>query len=165
MHLKIKNHKIVIILLVLCFASCDSKYVFDKYKTLPSASWHKNEGVSFDFTVADTIAKRNLFINLRNNNNYPFSNLFLITEMNFPDGKKVIDTLEYDMTDKTGKFLGKGFSEIKENKLFYKENIIFPTTGSYKVTINQSMRKSGTVNGIKSLDGITDVGFRIEKTF
>lgn len=85
--------------------------------------------------------------------------------MNFPDGKKVIDTLEYDMTDKTGKFLGKGFSEIKENKLFYKENIIFPTTGSYKVTINQSMRKSGTVSGIKSLDGITDVGFRIEKTF
>lgn len=160
----IKNNNIVFLLILFFITSCDEKRVFDEYQTLSNASWNKNNTISFNFTVNDTIAQRNLFINLRNNNNYPFSNLFLITQMDFPNGQKVIDTLEYDMTDKTGKFLGKGFSEIKENKLFYKENIIFPTTGDYKVTIKQSMRKNGNVDGVSSLDGITDVGFRIEKT-
>ena len=67
------------------------------------------------------------------------------------------------MADKTGRFLGNGFSEIKENKLYYKENITFPTRGEYTVSITQAMRKNGDINGIQSLNGITDVGFRIEK--
>ena len=67
------------------------------------------------------------------------------------------------MADPTGKFLGTGFSEIKENKLFYKENIIFPIIGEYSVAIKQAMRKSDEIDGIQNLNGITDVGFRIEK--
>lgn len=160
----IKNNKnIIVFLLLITFISCDSKRVFDEYQTISNSSWVKNTKVKFNFTVNDTIAKRNLFFNLRNNNEYPFSNLFLIANIKFPDGKQIIDTLEYDMTDKTGKFLGVGFSEIKENKLFYKENIIFPSKGNYTVSVYQAMRKNGEVEGVKSLNGITDVGFRIEK--
>lgn len=161
----IQNNKITIgILLMILLISCDSKRVFDDYKSVPNGSWNKNKKISFTFSITDTLVKRNLFINLRNNNNYAFSNLFLITEMKFPDKQKIIDTLEYDMADKTGKFLGEGFTEIKENKLFYKEQIVFPTTGEYTISISQAMRKNGEVEGLESLKGITDVGFRIEKT-
>lgn len=160
----IKINKIAgFFLLIISLISCDSKRIFDDYKSIPNSSWNSNEKVSFTFSVSDTLAKRNLFINLRNNNQYPFSNLFLITKMSFPDGHEIIDTLEYDMTDKTGKFLGKGFTEVKENKLFYKEQITFPINGEYIISINQAMRKSGEIEGVKSLKGITDVGFRIEK--
>ncbi|PIE99071.1 MAG: gliding motility lipoprotein GldH, partial [Polaribacter sp.] len=62
--------------------------------------------MSFDFVVNDTLAKQNLFINLRNNNDYEFSNLFIITKLSFPSGEKIIDTLEYEMTDNSGRFLG-----------------------------------------------------------
>ena len=109
------------------------------------------------------INKHNLFVNLRNNNAYEFSNLFLITKLDFPDGQKIIDTLEYDMADLTGKFLGAGFSEIKENKLFYKENISFPINGDYSIGITQAMRKSNEIDGLQNLEGVTEVGFRIEK--
>lgn len=160
----IKNNKYkVIIILLLILVSCDSNRVFDEYVGIPDGFWNKEKKISFNFSITDTITKQNLFLNLRNNNDFQFSNLFLITELNFPDGQKMIDTLEYDMTDKAGEFLGEGFSEIKENKLFYKENIIFPNTGNYIVTIKHAMRKSDEIEGIETLTGITDIGFRVEK--
>jgi len=160
----IKNNSYIPFLIgMLLLVSCDSKRVFDEYTSISDGFWDANNTVAFNFSVSDTIAQKNLFFNIRNNNDFAFSNLFLITELTFPDGHKVKDTLEYDMADKTGRFLGTGFSEIKENKLFYKENILFPNSGNYTVTINHAMRKGNEVAGLKTLKGITDVGFRIEK--
>lgn len=160
----LKNLKIAICFLALfTIISCDGKRVFDEYKSVAKTNWNVNKPIAFQFEIQDTIAKRNLFINLRNNNNYEFSNLFLITKITFPNNQQVIDTLEYEMTDKTGKFLGSGFSEIKENKLFYKEHITFPISGIYTLEIAQAMRKNGEIEGEQILKGITDVGFRIEK--
>lgn len=161
---KINKLATVFLLLLITFVSCDAKRVFDQYQTISNGSWKKKSKINFNFNVNDTISKRNLYFNLRNNNNYPFSNLFLIANIKFPDGTQITDTLEYDMTDKTGKFLGRGFTEIKENKLFYKENISFPIKGNYIVSVYQAMRKNGEIEGVKSLEGITEVGFRIEKT-
>ncbi|MCT4700158.1 MULTISPECIES: gliding motility lipoprotein GldH [Tenacibaculum] len=158
-----KNSIYILFLTVFIITSCDAKRVFDEYITLPKNSWNKSNTVAFTFPVKDSINKRNLFINLRNNKDYEYSNLFLIAQINFPDGQVIIDTLEYDMTDVTGEFLGKGLSSIKENKLFYKENIIFPRTGEYTFKINQAMRKNGEIAGIEELKGISEVGFRIEK--
>ena len=39
----------------------------------------------------------------------------------------------------------------------------FSVSGEYTVSITQAMRKNGEINGIESLKGITEVGFRIEK--
>ena len=162
---KVKKNKYLLpfCLLIALVSSCDANRVFDDYVAIPNSTWKKDNAIKFSFSIQDTTSKRNLFINLRNNNNYEFSNLFLITQLDFPNQQKIIDTLEYDMADATGKFLGAGFSEIKENKLFYKENITFPIQGEYTIKVLQAMRKSNEVDGINSLNGITDVGFRIEK--
>ena len=165
MEIEIKRNKAVFLVLamLLAFTSCDSNRVYDQYTALENNTWSFENPIEFEFQVADTLSRNNLYINIRNNNDYAYSNLFLITHLNFPDGKKVIDTLEYEMADKQGRFLGTGLSEIKESKLFYKERSIFPMSGDYKVSIHQAMRKNGAVEGIESLEGITDVGFRIEK--
>ncbi len=160
---KNRNKIATIAFVFLCLVACDADRVYDSYVSLSSESWKKDDAVSFSFAVKDTLEQRNLFINIRNNNSYAFSNLFLITELNFPDGNKIVDTLEYEMADASGRFLGTGFTEIKENKLFYKENVVFPISGDYTVSIAQSMRKNGEVDGISALEGITEVGFRIEK--
>lgn len=153
----------IFFLVAMLLASCDSNSEFDNYITLPKSAWNKKNTIQFTFPINDSIGKKNLFINLRNNKDYAYSNLFLITQMNFPDGQIIIDTLEYDMADVTGKFLGEGFTDIKENKLFYKENITFPRKGEYTFKVRQAMRKNGEVEGIEELEGITHVGFRIEK--
>ncbi len=143
--------------------SCNSNTVYTSYKTLSNSTWHKDSIINFKFNPTDTISRNNLFINLRNNNDYQYSNLFVIVDINFPNNTSFIDTLEYEMTDAEGKFLGQGFTDLKENKLEYKSNVIFPITGEYNVNIQHAMRKGGAVDGIERLDGITDIGLHIEK--
>jgi gliding motility-associated lipoprotein GldH len=74
----------------------------------------------------------------------------------------VKDTLEYEMALPDGTWMGKGTGSIKENKLWYKENIIFPFNGVYTLELVQAMRKNGSVSGLETLPGITDVGLEIE---
>ena len=161
----IKNSKRLILILgiVVAFVSCDSNSVFDQYISLKKNSWSLADSLDFKVQISDTLSRNNVFINIRNNKEYQFSNLYLITHVDFPNGKKIVDTLQYEMTDKNGKFLGNGISEIKHSKLLLKENIIFPISGQYSFSIWQAMRKNGEVKGVSQLQGISDVGLRIEK--
>lgn len=142
--------------------SCDDQRIFDDYSSIENNVWLKDQLITFDIPITDTIAKNNVFINIRNNENYEFSNLFLIAKMQFPNGIQIIDTLEYEMTDKLGNYLGSGFTDLKHNKLFYKENVRFELSGNYTFKVEHAMRKNGNIQGLDSLRGITDVGIRIE---
>ena len=157
----LQNRIVLFFLVCLVVVSCDSNSVYDTYKSVPN-SWHKDSIVSFKVNPPDSVKAYNLFVNIRNTNAYKYNNLFLIVEMVFPHGKTIKDTLEYRMADPSGKLLGAGYTDIKENKLWYKENVVFTETGEYTVTIQHAMRENGKVNGIVDLEGITDVGFRIE---
>ncbi|NNC49611.1 MAG: gliding motility lipoprotein GldH [Flaviramulus sp.] len=141
--------------------SCDSNRIFDTYKSIPN-KWHKDSVVSFKVTPPDSINSYNLFVNLRNTNAYKYNNLFLIVEMVLPHGKTTKDTIEYKMAEPSGKLLGTGFTDVKENKLWYKEGVVFKETGDYTINIQHAMRENGRVSGVAELEGITDVGFRIE---
>ena len=46
----------------------------------------------------------------------------------------------------------------------YKEEKVFPFSGEYTFNVRQAMRKNGFSEGLKVLEGVTDVGFSIEKT-
>lgn len=159
----LRNNFILFVSIFLVMISCDSNHVYDEYKSVPNL-WHKDSIVSFKINPPDSLNRYNLFVNLRNTNEYKYNNLFLIVEMVFPHGKTIKDTLEYKMADPTGKLLGSGLTDTKENKLWYKENIIFNEAGDYQVNVQHAMRENGKVNGVIDLEGIIDVGFRIEKT-
>jgi len=157
--MRVKNSGILLLAAILLF-SCDKKRVFDEYKSVGSA-WHKDSIVTFDLPVLDSTKRYNLFVNLRDNNNYPFNNLFLIVAIEMPNGFTKVDTLEYQMANPDGTLLGNGFSDIKESKLYFREGVKF--RGKYKVHIKQAVRQSGKIPGVQELEGITDVGFRIEQ--
>jgi len=156
------NVALTVLGLLFVLVSCDSKNIFDEYKSVPN-KWNKDSILSFKINPPDSLNPYNLFVNLRNTNQYKYNNLFLIVEMVFPHGKTIKDTLEYKMADPTGKLLGTGMTDVKENKLWYKEEVVFKEAGTYTVNIQHAMRENGKVNGIKDLEGVTDVGFRIEK--
>ncbi|MGL2965320.1 gliding motility lipoprotein GldH [Flavobacterium sp. XGLA_31] len=160
--MKIKSSLLFILVLFLLI-SCDKKRVFDEYKSVGSA-WHKDSVVSFDLPQLDAKKNYNLFVNVRDNDDYPFNNLFLIVSLEQPNHKIKVDTLEYQMTNPDGTLLGDGFTDIKENKLFYKDKEKFTQKGLYKIHIKQAVRQTGKIEGVALLPGITDVGFRIEST-
>lgn len=156
--------QITLILISILFVSCANDTVFTKYKGIENNKWHKDSIISFNFNAIDTLSKNAVYINLRNDKNYEFNNLFLIASVEFPNKTKVIDTLEYEMADVKGRFLGTGSTDLKENKLEYKTNIKFPVVGKYHFSIQHAMRKIGKENGVDFLNGITDVGIEIENS-
>jgi len=158
------SYLLLVLVSLLFVTNCDSNAVYDAYKSVPS-KWHKDSIATFNFKAPDTLKNYNLYVNLRNTNDYQFSNLFLIVELNYPNGIAVTDTLEYKMAAPDGELLGTGFSDVKENKLWYrgyKESFVFSEEGDYTVNIQHAMRKNGDVDGVENLEGITDIGFRVE---
>lgn len=163
-----KNSCLLFLLsIALMFGSCDSNRIYDEFVSMPEGVFEAGKPVEFQFSITDSITTNNIYIQIRNNKDYAFSNLYLITEMQYPKGSIVVDTLQYEMADARGRFLGSGASDIKENVLCYYEDCTpkpFSTTGDFKFRIRQAMRRNGEVTGIQKLEGITDVGLRIEKT-
>lgn len=125
-------------------------------------AWHKDSVVAFELPKLDPKKMYNLYVNIRNNDDYPFNNLFLIVTLEQPNKKIKVDTLEYQMTNPDGTLLGEGFSDIKESKLFYKDKVSFTQKGVYKIHIKHAVRQTGKILGVESLNGVSDVGFRIE---
>jgi gliding motility-associated lipoprotein GldH len=158
----LKQFKIYIVF-SLVLLSCNSKTEFSKYQSLPNETWFLNNKIVFNVDNTDTIFNKNVFLNIRNTNNYPFSSLFLIAKIETPAKKQIIDTLEYKMADNFGNWLGSGISNLKENKLIYKQNYHFSKKGNYTFTIQQATRGNNDIEGSMPLKGISDVGLSIEK--
>lgn len=152
-----------VLLIILLLQACNSKETFNKYKSIKNQQWFFNDTLKFSYKNTDTISKNNVFINIRNTKNYPFNAIFLITKIHFPNGYRVVDTLQYEMTDAEGNFLGNGFTDIKENKLLLRENVVFKEKGIYNFFIQQATRSSKDIEGKNPLSGIADVGLSIEK--
>jgi gliding motility-associated lipoprotein GldH len=158
--MNLKNSFSILLVAILLF-SCDKKRVFDEYKSVGS-SWHKDSIISFDLPELETNKSYNTFVNIRNNNDYPYNNLYLIVSLEYPNKKIKVDTLEYQMTNPDGSLMGEGITDIKDNKLVYKENLKFDLKGIYKIHLRHAVRETGKIQGIESLNGVSDVGFRIE---
>ena len=157
-------HKQVLFFLCgLLFLSCGENKLYDQFKSVENLEWPPETKFEFIVANSDTISKRNVFINIRNNKNYEFSSLFLISKIEFPSGFKLIDTLEYEMADAQGNWLGQGFTDLKQNKLFYKEEVTLYEKGEYLFNIQQATRGINDVEGEIPLKGITDVGLSLEK--
>ena len=157
------SRSLTMILVFLICASCNKGLLHSEYVAIDNGVWKKEKIVSLQFENLDTLNRHHMYLNVRNDNRYEFSNLFLILQMEAPSGNTEVDTLEYEMALSTGEWMGKGMGSVKESKLWYKENIEFGESGVYKLEIQHAMRKNGSVEGLEDLVGITDVGIQIEK--
>lgn len=144
-------------LFVILLLACNNNSVFNQYKTIPKSEWNRDSLLLFQVPVTDTLLNHNLFINVRNDIGYKYSNLWLFIDIKQPgDTIAVKDTFEITLADPTGKWLGTGFGGIKTNEILYRQNVYFPVSGIYEIQIQHGMRG-------KILENITDVGVRVEK--
>lgn len=150
------------LVIALGILSCSKPSFFNKYESLDNDKWSLNQTINFNVDVTDTITPVSIFINIRNTNQYPYSNLFLIVKSYHDHTIYQIDTLEYEMSDASGRWLGTGFAEVKENKLVFKSDDVFPKKGNYRFSISHANRNTGSLKGDEFLIGITDVGMRID---
>jgi len=138
--------------------SCSKEDVFFELKTT-EGTWHKDSIVEFSFEAKDTVTPFDLFLHIRNTENYKYNNLFVITSLYYPKGKVEVDTLEYYMAYPDGKLMGEGMGSLKYNKLWYKEGYHFTESGEYNLQIRQAMRAYNNTNPLTELGGVKEVGF------
>jgi gliding motility-associated lipoprotein GldH len=141
---------------VLLLTSCDRDRYFEENKPIEKGRWNSNDMARFEVQIADTITRYDFYLNLRNSMDYPYSNIFLFLHTIGPSGMKAQDTLECQLADYTGKWLGSGSGSLRFNRFLIQKGAGFHQKGRYVFEIEQAMR-------VKELKGITDVGIRIEK--
>jgi gliding motility-associated lipoprotein GldH len=151
------NHLLAVLMLLVSFSACDKTRVYDRYKQIPDSIWHKDSIFIFEVPVDDTLQNHNLLIQIRNETSYRFSNLWFFIEITQPDGETIKDTFEVLLAEPSGQWLGKGFGGLKTSQVIYRRNVYFPVRGTYSVALQHGMRE-------EELEGIHDVGFRVEKT-
>jgi gliding motility-associated lipoprotein GldH len=143
-------------LLPLFFVACDDTRMYDENRDIKDGVWDMKQHLVFDFDVPDTTTKYNFYFNVRNNDDYPYSNIYVFFETKFPNGKSGRDTVEFPLADENGRWYGKGQGDVHDCRLVFKKNVRFPLAGRYHMEVEQAMR-------MEELPGILNAGIRIER--
>jgi|WetSurMetagenome_2_1015567.scaffolds.fasta_scaffold151185_2 gliding motility-associated lipoprotein GldH len=147
---------IVLLAAVLLMTACDRKRYFEENRAIAKGVWNSADKARFEVPVTDTLVSYDFFLNVRNSTDYKYSNIYLFIHTTNPAGKKAEDTVDCPLADYTGKWLGSGFGSIKFNRFFIQHAVKMKEKGRYVFEIEQAMRD-------KELNGILDIGLRIEK--
>jgi len=146
---------LVFVSTILANISCSHKEVFFEYHSFAKNEWNRNDTAVFKVKIEENSQPYNVSFELRNNDAYPFSNIWLFVDYKMPDGKSRTDTIGADLADIYGKWYGKGLS-LYNLSIPYETTVFFPDSGTYSYSVRQGMR-------VESLKGISDIGLKVSK--
>ena len=138
------------------FFACDSSTLYNQYQVIDNTAWTKEKVYYFTFEIEDNTKAYDIFFDIRNNNKYPYQNLWLFCNEEPPIGKLKKDTTECILADEFGKWHGHGIS-LYESSYPIRLNYHFPYTGQYTFSFRQGMRDS-------IIYGIQEIGLRVIPT-
>ena len=98
-----------------------------------------------------------MFLQLRTSTDYKWSNMFIFSDIMFPNKKIRSDTFQIFITDKKGHWKGNKSGAIVNFNHYLYRNIIFPIKGQYQFKFNQAMRDT-------ILNEVISLGLKINKT-
>jgi gliding motility-associated lipoprotein GldH len=144
-------------LIIINFTSCTHEnVVISEYVDIINSNFSYLDTISFEVAIDDTVSNHNVFLQLRTSTNYKWANMFVFSDIDFPNGKIRTDTFQVFITDKTGHWMGnKSGLIVNFNHSLY-SNIKFPVAGDYKFSFNQAMRDT-------VLKDVMSLGLKITK--
>lgn len=152
-----RMHKgILVILTCFLFFSCENSALYDRYQAIDNSKWEKNKEYYFTFEVEDISVPYDMSLEVRNNNLYPYQNLWLFCNEELPFGPLQRDTIECVLADEYGKWHGHGIS-LFQSSFPIRKQYTFPLKGQYTFSFRQGMRDD-------TLIGIQEIGLRIVKS-
>ena len=76
-------------------AACHPDLVFDQYKPISNRNWNKDSVLVFTIPVTDTTSNHNIYLNVRNDVNYEYSNLWLFVTIEQIHGNSINDKFDF----------------------------------------------------------------------
>lgn len=149
-------HRILGVMMLIFLVGCSTSGE-DVMMNPINNKWSKKAEQKFKLEITDSQNPKNIIFVVRNNNDYPYSNIRFIVNFKNPKKSKTaqVDTLNYILAKPNGEWLGTGFGETKETLFQYRTNYKFPEKGTYEIGVTQAMRND-------DLPGIEDVGIKVE---
>jgi gliding motility-associated lipoprotein GldH len=143
---------VVFPLAVLLFCSaCGERPFYERMDAMPDHIWRSEALLVHEVEVQDTVQSYDFYLNIRIGADYEFSNMYLFIGTEFPDGRTVRDTVECILADRSGRWLGSGIGDMRDNRILFKPNVRFPNAGVYRFSLQQGMR-------MEHLPQVYDVG-------
>jgi gliding motility-associated lipoprotein GldH len=144
---------------IFMLSACGNGKVYQEYTDFNSRYWLVSDTAKFRFSIEDTSSRYNVYCNLRNSTQYPYSRIFLNFSLSDSTRKEFHTALLNDFLfdPKSGEPLGKtGLGDLYDHQLAVLKNYKFTKSGPFVVNIEQFMRTD-------TLQGILSVGVGIEK--
>ena len=139
------------------FIACHNNKTQYKYYVFEDEKWNSDSIVSFNFDNIDTTASYDIYLKIRHSVDYRFQNLFLFSKIN---NEK--DTIEIFLSQKNGKWNGKGFGDIKEIDVLISNEASFENFDEANYSFEQAMRYND-LEKIIELDGLFAIGLAIKR--
>ena len=143
------------IILVCSLVSCTENNTSIHHFT--NKNWPINDTIKFTFEINDIASNYNLSFFFRNNLDYEYRNLYLFANILLNNNLIKVDTLQYEISDKYGKWLGRGLGKIRDNYFIYEKDLNFEEEGNYQIELMHGMRKNKLV-------GCNKFGFKIKQS-
>lgn len=138
-------------------SACGPDYLYDETYDLEEQGWTYADTLNFQFTIDDTLALYNLYLQVEHSTDYSYQNLYTRIHTQFPSGERITQVLSLELADKAGAWQG----DCRGEKCLFlapiQPNAFFNKPGTYVITLEQYMRQS-PVMGLKS------IGFKLEET-
>lgn len=133
---------------VLLLSSCKAKdNEFSEFRDIPAKGWAYGTPVLLAPEQNDSVASGPLFLTLRHNNSFPFSNIYVEIE-----GKNLLDTINIPLADIYGNWYGKGKGDLKEVTVLVRRN--YTHTSGDTILVRHILR-------VDTLDGVSSVGLQL----
>lgn len=151
-----KKLSFLFLLGTIVFTSCTEDRVFEQNRDFEQSIWPIGEKAQFDFEIADNSKYYQLLLNLRHDLNYPYRNMYVYYQLkdttNYVMDKALVNFQLF--TDKEGKPIGTGTSNIITYQEVLIDSMQFPYGGKFSIDMEQYMRTD-------SLSGVYSAGLKI----
>lgn len=145
-----------LMVVILLATGCQKGSAYHQSFVLPASGWNMNKKLVFSDTLpANTPDSLHRQLTLRNNNTYPYQNVWIYVKT-FTSDSVFIDSINWQLAKQDGSWLGKGWGSLYANT-YDLPDLVFSQKDStkwFRMELMQGLRDS-------LLTGISDIGLRL----
>lgn len=149
-----KNYIALFCIIIVC--SCSKINSFEKTFFFSKHEWDASVQPSFQFEISDTIAAYHIYVVVRHEDSYHYSNLWLNINTIAPREKINTQKVNLQLANNTSGWLGSGMDDIFDHRIRITKLPIHLKKGVYQFSLQQIMRED-------PLRAVLNAGIRVEK--
>ena len=158
---RLKNRNLCLKGIILLFgasllSACDKQTVYHSFQALPTEGWLREDTLSFDVKVTDSLTYYKLSLEVRNRSNYPYQNLPLSICYTTADSiPSPTDTIQLILADKEGIWKGDGWGGLYQTAVSA-GSVRIGKPGTYLFKVAYTLPD-------ERLQGINDIGIKLKR--